>query len=578
MIPLDAFAGHSAVLGRTGSGKTYLTKGVAERFLDDNERVCIIDPTSVWWGLKSSATGKKAGYPVVIFGGEHADMPISGAHGEIIAEVVATSKTSTIIDLGSMRTVDRVKFITNFFDELLRRNKGKLRLIIDEAHLFAPQSRVMDPRSSEMLHATNNLVSLGRAKGLCVSLITQRPAKLHKDSLTQVGAMIALQLTAPQDRKAIEDWIADQADMTKGKEIIASLPTLKPGECIVWAPQFGILGQYKSSKITTFDSSRAPEEMPEGKGPILAAINLDELGEKLKGIAAEADANNPAKLRAQIMALTKENENLNKTIAEPVDLQGTFNMGFDTGMKNAFSHMITKLSPLKDTLLTAMDFRFLNDEIERPSVLGLKPVPKLTAALELKKKDLSSGKGVPKLLIAEAYSIKSEPIAGDVAISAPADAFVELTPSQQRIVNSLGFWHESGLAAPSRDQVAAVAGYSPTSGNFGNIAGTMKSSEIIEYPQPGKMSLTNPLLVTETLTKNSARGRIMSILSPTQVKLVEAFGGDVQLSRDELATRTSYSTGSGNYGNIVGSLCKLRFFSKPSPGMIELVSWVREII
>jgi hypothetical protein len=42
-------------------------------------------------------------------------------------------------------------------------------------------------------------------------------------------------LIAPQDRHAIEDWIADQADEQKGRDIIASLPSLSTGQGWVWA-------------------------------------------------------------------------------------------------------------------------------------------------------------------------------------------------------------------------------------------------------------------------------------------------------------------------------------------------------
>ena len=52
-------------------------------------------------------------------------------------------------------------------------------------------------------------------------LISQRPAKLHKDSLTQVETLVAMRLIAPQDRDAVSDWIADQADKDQGKEIVA---------------------------------------------------------------------------------------------------------------------------------------------------------------------------------------------------------------------------------------------------------------------------------------------------------------------------------------------------------------------
>ena len=41
---------HLGILGINGSGKTYTAKGLAERLLDAEQRICIIDPTGdlVW--------------------------------------------------------------------------------------------------------------------------------------------------------------------------------------------------------------------------------------------------------------------------------------------------------------------------------------------------------------------------------------------------------------------------------------------------------------------------------------------------------------------------------------------------
>lgn len=47
--------------------------------LDD--RIAIVDPLGVWWGLRASADGGAEGYPVVVFGGHHADVPVSAEMG-----------------------------------------------------------------------------------------------------------------------------------------------------------------------------------------------------------------------------------------------------------------------------------------------------------------------------------------------------------------------------------------------------------------------------------------------------------------------------------------------------------------
>lgn len=333
-IPAKALEQHIAVLGKTGSGKTYAVKGVVESILSEGGRVCIIDPTGAWHGLRSSATGKSAGFPVVIFGGSHADLPLGGAHGEAIAEIVGTASTPAIIDTSLMRVGERTRFFADFADALVRKNKGPLHLVIDEAHLFAPQGKVNDPQSGAMLHAANNLVSLGRSRGLRIILITQRPAKLHKDSLTQVETLVAMRLIAPQDRKAVEEWIKDNADEAKGREIISSLATLESGQGWVWAPELRMLERVKFPKIRTFDSSKAPGD-DDGPGPVLAPIDKDAIAARLETVAKDALANDPIKLKKEIADLRRQlAAKPQQAIPDPVAMEAFGRREYERGLQD----------------------------------------------------------------------------------------------------------------------------------------------------------------------------------------------------------------------------------------------------
>lgn len=334
-IPDAALDKHIAFLGGTGSGKTSGAKsGIVERALDAGERVLVIDPTSAWWGLRLGKDGKGKGFPVYIFGGDHGDYPLRARDAEVLAEAFATSSDSAIFDTSLMTVTERTQFFTDFAEAIRRKNRGPLKLVIDEAHLFMPQSGAKSGGAvPAMLHAGNNLVSLGRSRGLRITLISQRPAKLHKDSLTQVQTLVAMRLMAPQDRAAINDWVADQADPTKGKEIIASLPGLKPGEAWVWAPLAGVLERVTFPMPRTFDSSRAPD-LADGKGPSLAPINLDALKGRLATVEAETKANDPRALRAELAALKKQMAEAvtRKVVADPAELEKAERAGFERGI------------------------------------------------------------------------------------------------------------------------------------------------------------------------------------------------------------------------------------------------------
>jgi hypothetical protein len=95
----------------------------------------------VWWGLRLLADGKKpSGFNVVIFGGDHADLPLNEQAGALIGETVATMAESCIIDLTKLpsRSAER-RFMVAFLETIYRKAGGEpFHLIVDEADLFAP--------------------------------------------------------------------------------------------------------------------------------------------------------------------------------------------------------------------------------------------------------------------------------------------------------------------------------------------------------------------------------------------------------------------------------------------------------
>lgn len=60
MIPIELLDRPAAVIGGSGSGKTYAAKGAVEKLLGAVRRVCIVDPTGAWCGLRAHAYGTPA--------------------------------------------------------------------------------------------------------------------------------------------------------------------------------------------------------------------------------------------------------------------------------------------------------------------------------------------------------------------------------------------------------------------------------------------------------------------------------------------------------------------------------------
>lgn len=59
-IPIGALEQHVAIVGRTGSGKSYTARGAVEGLLDAGRQVVVLDPTGVWWGSAPAPTAGPA--------------------------------------------------------------------------------------------------------------------------------------------------------------------------------------------------------------------------------------------------------------------------------------------------------------------------------------------------------------------------------------------------------------------------------------------------------------------------------------------------------------------------------------
>lgn len=114
----------------------------------------------------------------------------------------------------------------------------------------------------------------GRVRGFVPWLITQRPAVLHMDVLSQADILVSMKLTSSQDRAAVDRWIEGQADRAEGRRILGALPQLRRGQGWVWAPGEGVLAPVSFPPIRTLDSSQTPVRRIQSGAPrTLAAVD-----------------------------------------------------------------------------------------------------------------------------------------------------------------------------------------------------------------------------------------------------------------------------------------------------------------
>lgn len=254
-IPINAATKSFAVLAKRGAGKTYTAGVLAEEFSKNNIPFVVFDPIDVWWGLRLAANGKDKGLPVVVFGLEHADIPLTRDMGREIARAVVNENISCVISTFGMPKTGMRHLIAEFSEEILNINNTPRHVFIEEAHEFVPQR--VQGAGAKCFSAVEALVTMGRNRGIGVTLINQRAATVNKDVLTQLDTLIALRSVGPQDRKALQDWVEFHSAEGDFSKFMASLPSLPTGEAWIWSPEFmGIFERMKIRKRETFHPDR----------------------------------------------------------------------------------------------------------------------------------------------------------------------------------------------------------------------------------------------------------------------------------------------------------------------------------
>lgn len=324
-LPLEAVTQTFAVLGMRGVGKSYTTMVMAEEMLGAGQQVVVVDPIGVYWGLRTSADGKSPGLPIVIAGGDHGDIPIQDDAGELVADLVIDQGVSMVLDLSHFRKAASRRFMTSFLETLYHRNRAPLHLIVDEADAFAPQRPQRD--ATRLLGAMEDIVRRGRARGLGITMATQRAAVLNKDVLTQTSVLIALRMVGRTDIAAVDAWVSSFGGDAERDELMSTIASLPVGHAWFWSP--GWLGTFQQIEVRerrTFDSSATPEVGAAVTEPAARAeVDLDVIRERMASLIEEHEENDPKILKRRIADLERqlsqaEPETVTEVVTERIEV------------------------------------------------------------------------------------------------------------------------------------------------------------------------------------------------------------------------------------------------------------------
>lgn len=236
------------VTSSSGGGKSWALRRLLEQTSSLVQQL-IIDPEGEFDTLADH-------YPYAVFNDHSAAVPISQCSPERLAQELMRSKTSAVLDISDFDTDERHEFVSCFIHGLMALDKEHwhhVLVVLDEAHLFAPQHDKSDAKK-----ALIDLAGRGRKRGYCPVLATQRLSKLNKSVAAELQNRLIGQTVLDTDLRRA----ADELGMSIA-ETTAVLPKLDPGEFYVYGPALTrTVQQLKIGPIQTAHGAQLGDVQP----------------------------------------------------------------------------------------------------------------------------------------------------------------------------------------------------------------------------------------------------------------------------------------------------------------------------
>ncbi|RZH66949.1 ATP-binding protein [Natrinema altunense] len=194
---VELLTGRGFVTGKSGSGKSNTASVIAEELLEAGYPLLIVDTDGEYYGLKEEYEMLHAGAD------EECDIQIGPEHAEQMATLALEENVPVILDVSGYLDEDVA-------DELLRKiarqlfvKEKKLKkpflLVVEEVHEYIPEGGGVGETGNLLIKISKR----GRKHGLGIVGISQRPADVKKDFITQANWLVWHRLTWDNDTKVV---------------------------------------------------------------------------------------------------------------------------------------------------------------------------------------------------------------------------------------------------------------------------------------------------------------------------------------------------------------------------------------
>jgi len=242
---VDILTGRAFLTGKSGSGKSNTASVVIEELLDAGFPVLIVDCEGEYYGLKEEYELLHAGAD------EECDIQVGPEHAEKLASLALDQNVPVILDVSGFLDEDASDELVRETARQLFVKEKKLKkpflLVVEEVHEYIPEGAGMGETGRMLIKVGKR----GRKHGLGVMGISQRPADVKKDFITQANWLVWHRLTWENDTKVVGRIV--------GSEYGEQVSELDAGEAFVQADWTdGAVSRIQFKRKRTFDAGATP--------------------------------------------------------------------------------------------------------------------------------------------------------------------------------------------------------------------------------------------------------------------------------------------------------------------------------
>jgi len=198
LLPVERIlTGRAFATGKSGSGKSNTASVIVEELLEGGYAVLIVDTDGEYYGLKEEYELLHAGAD------EECDVQVGVEHAEKLATLALEENVPVILDVSGFLDGEEA-------DELLRETarhlftkekklKRPFLLVVEEIHEYVPEGAGVGETGKMLI----KIGKRGRKHGLGILGISQRPADVKKDFITQANWLVWHRLTWDNDTKVV---------------------------------------------------------------------------------------------------------------------------------------------------------------------------------------------------------------------------------------------------------------------------------------------------------------------------------------------------------------------------------------